>query len=520
MLDLVIRDGWLIDGERRPGFKASIAIKDGVIVQIGNYIPERAKVVLDAAGKVICPGFIDMHGHNDLLLFNRPFSEDKVWQGITTQTIGHCGFSAAPLTEEWKQLNAHELLGVRSPKYQWKSFREYLNALATLDLSTNIAPFIGYGPVRVAVLGLSGRQPNRDQLRMMCDLVARAMEEGAFGLSTGLAYPPQAAATLDELVELCKVVARYNGLYATHVRNNTYDVANGVREAIEIAERSGVRVHIAHLQIRPKGGQNIEEVLELMDQARDRGLEITCDQYPYLAGQGPLTPLLPAWALSGSLEEIRQHLQNADARAKIKSYMTETVEKFFHWSDIILWSFKDPHLRGRSLQTIAHLTERDPKDLVLDLLVEYGISEVALYFGKTEADLRTIAMWPYTMVGTDGAYYEETVYVHPRTFGTFPRMIRKYVREQKVLKLEEALFRMTGLPARTLDLKDRGILAVGKKADIVVFDPQEISDTATYESPVSPPRGILYVIVNGKVVKGPEGDFYIRAGKVLQHQYA
>ena len=518
MYDLVIRDGFVIDGEGKPGFRASVAVSDGFIVEISPHISGEARVVLDAAGKVVCPGFIDMHGHNDWVLLNRPFSEDKVWQGITTQTIGHCGFSAAPLTEEWKQLAPSELLVGRPLEWRWKSFQEYLEILGEQDLGTNVAPFIGYGPVRVAVMGLSGGEPNKTQLRRMCELVAQAMEDGAFGLTTGLAYPPQAEATLDELVELCKVVARYGGLYATHVRNNTYDVASGVKEAIEIAERSGVRVHIAHLQIRPRAGHHIEEVLELMDRARDRGVEVTCDQYPYLAGQGPLTPLLPAWALTGGPEAIRRRLQDADTRARVKAYMAETVETFFQWSDIILWSFKDPRLRGRSIQTLAHLAECDPKDLVIDLLIQYGISETALYFGKTETGLRTVAMWPYAMVGTDGIYHEDETCIHPRTFGTFPRMIRKCVREQRAMKLEEVIFRMTGLPARTLGLKDHGVLAKGKKADIVVFDPDTISDTATYESPVSPPRGILYVIVNGKIVRGPEGDHHCQAGEVLRYR--
>ena len=523
MFDILIKNGLVIDGTGALGFKGTVGIKDGLIANICNaatdHVDEReASQILDANGKVVCPGFIDIHSHGDFTLLQRPFSEDKVWQGVTTQTIGHCGFSAAPVSKEWEDLNASEMLGgIVALQAEWKTFSDYLSVLARQTLGTNVAAFVGYGPIRMAVMGVSGKEPSKNELAFMCNVLEEAMDAGAFGFTTGLAYPPQCQATTEELTTLCKVVARYGGLYATHVRDNTYDVGSGVREAIEIGKVSGVRVHIAHLQIRPNPRHNLKVVLNLMEQARDAGVEVTCDQYPYLAGQGPLTPLFPAWALAGGVEAIKGRLQDVHVRERIKTYMGDVVEQYFKWGDIVLWSIKNEALKGRSILTLANLWEKDPRDVAMDLLIDYGTSVSALYFGKTEEDLRAAAIWPYAMVGTDGVFNEEVVYNHPRTFGTFPRMIRKYVREEKVFSIEEVIRRMTSLTAQTLGLSNRGVLAEGKNADILIFDPETILDTPTYELPVQRSRGIDFVVVNGKIVKAQSQDNRISAGKVLQH---
>lgn len=523
MFDILIKNGWVIDGTGTRKFKGMVGIKDGLITHIsdgtGNSADQwSASSVLDVSGKAVCPGFIDIHSHGDFTLLQRPFSEDKVWQGITTQTIGHCGFSAAPLSREWEDLNVSEMFGgISTLKGQWRTFPEYLSILDEQALGTNVAAFVGYGPIRMAVMGVSDKEPSKSELELMCKLLQEAMDAGAFGFTTGLAYPPQSQATTEELTALCKVVAQNDGLYATHVRDITYDIARGVREAIEIGKRSGVRVHIAHLQIRPNPKHNLRVVLDLMERARDAGIEVTCDQYPYLAGQGPLTPLLPAWALGGGGEAIRQRMQDVNARERIRTYMGDVVEHYFKWGDIVLWSIQDEALKGRSILTLANLWGRDPRDVAMDLLMDYGTSVSALYFGKTEEDLRVAATWPHCMVGTDGCFNKEaTQHNHPRTFGTFPRMIRKYVREEKVFSIEEVIRRMTSLTAHTLGLNTRGILAEGKTADILIFDPEAILDIPTYELPVQRSRGIDFVIVNGKIVKAGNQDNPISAGKVLR----
>lgn len=517
MFDIVIKNGWVIDGTGATKFKGTVGVKDGVISCVshinGNHVNGGETFeIIDAEGKVVCPGFIDIHSHGDYTVFKRPFSPDKVWQGITTQTIGHCGHSLAPLP---KDTHALKLLGIESEKREWETFAEYLSIIAQGNLGTNVAPFVGYTPVRLAVLGVSDKKPNKNELKQMCRLLEEVMDAGAFGFTTGLAYPPQCHAMTEELIALCKVVARYDGIYATHVRDILYNTASGVREAIEIGKRSGVRVHIAHLQIRPNPSHTLQEVLNLMDKARSRGIEVTCDQYPYLGGQGPLTPLFPAWALSGSNEDIKARMHDERKRTGIKTYMQEVVEQYFKWSDIILWGGVNEHLRGQSIQTLAHLLEKDPRDVVMDLLMEYGVSFTALVFGKSQEDLHSAAVWTHAAVGTDGRFYDENMYNHPRTFGTFPRMIRKYVREEKSLSLEECIRRMTGLPAQILRLANRGIISKGKKADILILDPDNINDTATYQNPVAKAEGIQYVIVNGKIVKALDEDRKAPTGEVL-----
>ena len=522
MFDILIKNGSVIDGTGSPKFTGTVGIKDGLITTICNaasdHVEEQeASQILDAGGKIICPGFIDIHSHGDFTLLQRPFSEDKIWQGVTTQTIGHCGFSAAPLSKEWENLNSSELLGgIKAASAKWLTFSDYLSVLERQTLGTNVAAFVGYGPIRMAVMGVSDKEPSKTELGQMCKILEKAMNAGAFGLTTGLAYPPQCQATTEELTTLCKVVASYGGLYATHVRDNTYDVGEGVREAIEIAKGSGVHLHIAHLQIRPNPKHNLKQLLSLMEQAREDGVEVTCDQYPYLAGQGPLTPLFPAWALGGGVEAIRQRMQDVHARGRIKTYMGDVVEHYFKWGDIVLWSIEDETLKGRSILTLANLWEKDPRDVAMDLLMDYGASVSALYFGKTEEDLRAAAIWPYAMVGTDGVFNEEASHNHPRTFGTFPRMIRKYVREEKALAIEEAIRRMTSLTAQTLGLGNRGVLAKGKNADVLIFDAETIFDTPSYELPVEKSRGIDFVIVNGQVVKAQSQDNQISAGAVLR----
>jgi N-acyl-D-amino-acid deacylase len=520
--DCLIKNARVVDGTGAAGYDGWVGVRAGEIAAVGTGDSRReeanSRQVIDATGKVLCPGFIDMHSHGDASLAGRPFSPEKVWQGVTTQTIGHCGVSAAPASSAWRSLYDASLLaqpGQQGERWEGESFGEFMRFLGRRELGTNVAPLVGYAPVRAAVVGLSDRQPDRGELSRMAGLVEEAMQAGSFGFTTGLAYPPQCSATTEELAVLCEVVARYGGLYATHVRDIIYDILSGVREAIEIGRRTGVHVHIAHLQVRPNPFYTLRDVLELLDAARREGLEVTCDQYAYLAGQGPLTPLFPAWSLGGGPEAIRARLGSREDRRRIKEYMREIVEKYFRWSDIILWALPDKTLQGRSIQTVAHLAEKDPREVVLDLVEQHGISIAAIYFGKTEQDLREAAAWPFSVVGSDGLLFASRLENHPRTFGTFPRYLRKYVREQQLFTLEEAVRRMSGLTAEILKLSDRGLIAEGRKADLLLIDPRQITDTATYEEPDLPPRGIELVMVNGKIVRSGGEDHPTAAGQVL-----
>jgi N-acyl-D-amino-acid deacylase len=522
VFDFLIENARVVDGSGEPGYDGWVGVRAGEIVALGTADSRReqaeARQVIDAAGKVLCPGFIDIHSHGDASLVGHPFSPDKVRQGVTTQTIGHCGVSAAPFSPAWRSFFDASLLGQSAqPEGQWdgESFGDFMRFLGQRKLGTNVAPLVGYAAVRAAVVGLSDRQPDRGELSRMAGLVEEAMQEGSFGFTTGLAYPPQCSATTDELVSLCEPVARHGGVYATHVRDIIYDILSGVREAIEIGRRAGVRVHIAHLQVRPNPFYTLRDVLDLFDAARKEGVEVTCDQYAYLAGQGPLTPLFPAWSLGGGPQAIRARISSPEDRRKIKEYMREVVEKYFRWSDIILWALPDKALLGRSIQTVAHLADKDPRDVVLDLVEQHGISIAAIYFGKTEQDLRDAAAWPYSVVGSDGLLFANRLENHPRAFGTFPRYLRMYVREQRIFTLEEAVRRMSGQTAEILGLSDRGRIAKGRKADLLLIDPAQITDTGTYEEPDLPPRGIELVMVNGTIVRSGAEDHPAAAGQML-----
>jgi N-acyl-D-amino-acid deacylase len=520
MFDLLIQNARIIDGTGAKPYAGWIGIRMEEIAELKagasrSTIEAEARQVVDAGGKILCPGFIDIHSHSDISLIPHPFTPEKIWQGITTHTTGHCGISAAPMSKDWQTYLSQSLLGSVGTNGQWESFDDYMTYLSKRELGTNVAPLVGYAPIRMAVLGNSSKEPDRKELKKMVTLLDEAMQAGSFGFTTGLAYPPQCQATTDELAALCEVVAHHDGIYASHVRDIIFDFISGLKEAIEIGRRSGVRVHIAHLQVRPNPYYGLQDVLNLMEDARQEGIEVTCDQYAYLAGQGPLTPLFPAWALGGGVEAIRQRLQNGEDRKRIKQYMRETVEQYFKWSDIVLWSGEDEALVEKSLQTLAHIAEKDPCDVVMDLLLQHGLSTGALYFGKTEEDLCSAAAWKHSVVGTDGVFFENKRQNHPRTFGTFPRMIRKYVREQSVFSLEEAVHRMSGQTAAILGLSDRGVIAEGKKADLLIIDPDTIRDTATYTEPVARAQGIDMVIVNGKIVKSGDTDQPGVAGRVL-----
>jgi len=521
MFDFLIKNGTVIDGTGSEGYRGWIGIQADEISRVGKgecpqKIEADAREIIDAAGKAVSPGFIDIHSHGDLSLLFQPFSPDKVWQGVTTQTIGHCGSSAAPLSDEWRSVLSQSILRYKGIEWEWETFADFATVLGSRELGTNVAPFVGYAPIRAAVLGPSPKEPDRKELGRMKSLVEEAMDSGSFGFTTGLAYPPQCQATTAELASLCEVVAHRGGIYATHVRDIIYDFISGLKEAIEIGRRSGVHVHIAHVQVRPNPYYTLQDVLNVMDEARQAGLEVTCDQYPYLAGQGPLTPLFPAWALGGGSKAILSRLKDREEREKIKEYMRDVVEKYFRWSDIILWSVLNQSLWGRSIQTLAHVADKDPRDTVMDLLLDQGLSIGAIYFGKTEENLRDAAAWPHSVVGTDGVVFVEKLQNHPRTYGTFSRIVRKYVREQKIFSLEEAIHRMSGLTARILGLPDRGVIAEGKKADLLILDPQDFGDTATYEEPVSRAQGLEMVMVNGKIVSTGGEDRHLSAGEVLR----
>ncbi len=524
MYDLLIRGGRVLDGSGNPWFRAEVGIEDGRISDLMRAGASASGEEIDARGMVVCPGFIDIHSHSDIVLLVNPRAESKVHQGVTTEVIGNCGDSAAPAKGEAAE-STRRALAEHGLELGWSSFSEYLNRLGEQGVSVNVAALVGHGTVRKIILGYEDRQPEEMEMAEMRGLVAEALEAGAFGLSSGLVYPPGRYAETWELVELCRVVAEHGGLYATHVRGERETLIEAVKEAIKIGEEAGVPVQISHHPAKIGAWGRSRETLSLIDEARARGLDITCDLHTYLAGSTGLSALLPPWAQEGGTERMMERLRDPEARRRIVMDMMEErapgpgpcgLVKRGMWDRILLSSCRTNRgLIGRSIDEIARLWGLTPFEAYFKLLLEEEASGSIMGYYYDEGDIRAVLSHPTSMIGSDG--YALAPYGplggglrHPRSYGAFPMIFRKYVRGEgmeplgdmggRVLTMEEAVRKMTSLPAQRLGILDRGLLRIGMRADLVVLNPERVRDTATYLAPYQYPEGIEYVIVNGEVV--------------------
>lgn len=519
MFDLSIINGIVVDGSGGRPYAADIGISRGRICFIGKSAPQ-AKTVIDAAGRRVAPGFIDMHSHSDFSVLADPRLESKIRQGITTEVIGNCGESAAPVTNE--RLN---LINERNPveKYgldwDWLSMGEYFSRIRRQGTALNIAGLVGHNTIRAAVMGYAERAPDHTELRQMQTLLAHALEEGARGLSSGLIYPPGCYARSDELIALARIVAEHDGFYATHMRNEGDRLVESVTETIAIAEQAGVPVHISHHKATGEnnwGKVNIS--LALIDAANQKGLDVTADQYPYTASSTGLTSMLPNWALEGTLADVLGRLQSQTIRERLRN---ETRVRPSYFANTWISQCKGcPRYEGMNLEAIAGESGKDPLEAALDLLIQEKTLVQIVSFSMSETDVHTVMRHPGIMVGTDGEAFANVGPMrkgkpHPRAYGTFPRILGKYVRDEKVLSLAAAIRKMTALPARRLGLIDRGRIAEGCWADITVFDADAIRDRATFSDPHQYPSGIDAVLVNGRCVV-LEGEHTGRLpGKIL-----
>lgn len=535
-LDLIIRNGKIIDGTQNPRYFADLGIKDGKIEIIRHKIKEGAKKEIDAKKNVVCPGFIDIHSHTDYILPLSGKVESTIQQGITTQVIGMCGDAMAPIHPD-KVEEVRQILTSVSPIYEkfefpWNSFTEYLEEMEKVRCPANSVFFAGYSNIRIAGgQGYEDRHATSEEMQKMKEYLKEALEAGSFGMSTGLIYAPQVYATTEELIELCKVLAQYGGLYFSHIRGADKNIFNAINEFIEIIENSGVHSgQIAHFKVSGKevwGMSN--KTLEMINEANERGLNITFDQYPYTRGMSNLSTTLPPWTLEGGREKTLKRIKDTEMREKIKNDIIEGLEGWENWIknigfDGIYISMvntdKWRDIRGKSIAEITNIMGfPDDWDTYFQILIDENL-DISITIGSmSEEDVRRIMKSKYQMVGTDGAgipAVEGLGAVHPRMFGTYPRFIAKYVREEKILSLEEMIRKMTSFPAQKLELRDRGIIKENNWADIVIFDEDRIRDNATYDNPHQFPSGIEYVIVNGEIVitKGKQRRKY--PGKVLR----
>ncbi len=508
MFDILIRGTQVVDGSGKPPFTADIGIESDTIAAIGELSAAEARTTIEAGGLMATPGFIDMHAHSDWTLPGNRRAESKIRQGVTTEVIGMCGSSPAPLPSDpdrRKQVIAEASADQPWLTWEWNSFGEYLDHLRE-GVAVNVVPVVGHGTLRVAAMGWEDRPPRPEEMTMMEDLLAQAMQEGAFGMSTGLIYPPGCYADTQEIIRLARVVARHSGLYFSHIRGEGATLLDAIREVIEIAEKAGLPAQIAHFKSagRPYWHQ-LPEAINLVEQARARGLDITADRYPYIASSTSLGAFLPHWAHEGGRPQLLERLADPTTRSHIRQEVVADMEGLT-WQDVMISSCPArPIYEGCTIEQLAEEQGKEPVDVVLDLLLEAEGEVSMIEFSMSEDNLRQVLRLPWVMIGSDGSSLTPHGEMgkgkeHPRSYGAFPRFLGRYVREEGLLTWPEAVRKITALPAERLGLWDRGQLKVGKKADIVLLDSERVVDRATFVQPYQYPEGIEYVLVNGRVV--------------------
>jgi N-acyl-D-amino-acid deacylase len=505
--DILIKNGTLVDGIKNESYKADIGIVGERIKQIGNLQNATGKTIIDATGRIVSPGFIDIHTHTDIeILINRK-AESKIRQGVTTELGGNCGTSEFPmkhpLSDDVKRRTEEANITV-----DWTDLKGFHAAIERNGTAINHATLIGQGTLRGHVMGDDQREPTAEEMERMKKLVAMAMEQGAFGLSTGLEYTPSGFAETEELIELCKIVANSGGFYATHIRSEDKAALEAVGEAIHIAETAGLPLQIAHFKAVGKTNWwKLPLMIDLVERAAERGLHVTADRYPYIAYSTGLTILYPQWALDGGLEQLIIRLKDDKTRESMKA---DTLNKVrgYGWEKIVISNLHKKHnqwLIGKNIGEAAATKNVDPYEFMCDLIIdeEFNVSHIG--FGMNEETTEMVLKHPLVMLGSDGSSLAPYGPLsegkpHPRNYGTFPRFFGYYVRERNLLTLPEAIKKVTSKPAAKLGLQNRGALKRGNFADIVVFDPETIADKATFIEPHQYPVGIDYVLVNGTTV--------------------
>jgi N-acyl-D-amino-acid deacylase len=531
--DILIRNGRLIDGTGSPWFAADLAVQEGRIAAIGRLGESAARQVIDAAGCFVAPGLIDIHTHSDLTLLVEGRAPSTLAQGISTQITGNCGISAAPTRDHQIYYGALDPMMTRGLECDWNCMGEYLARLEGQGVGTNVATLVGHGNIRVAALGYEDRPATPAELDHMRALTSQAMQEGAVGLSSGLAYAPGPYAPLDELVELGKVVARHGGIYTSHIRNQTEGIAAAVQEVIAVGEEGGLPAHVSHMQPGAPMHGATGSLLRTIEAARARGVDLSCDAIPYTIGSTTLKSMLPPWACSGGDAELMQRLRDPEIRRQIiedtmkfgaesGGSRKRTLIKEGKWDLIWLGSAeKNPRLVGQSFAQIGQARGQDPHEALLDILLEEEGRPWMLAQDVSEEDFANIARHPVGGVISDGfSLIPEGVLAegrhHPRSYGAFPYFLRRFVREQGLLTWEAAIHKLTGFAASRFRLAGRGLLREGCWADVLVFDPARLAEAASFEEPYRYPVGIEYLLVNGEVAVERGQVLGKRAGQVLR----
>ena len=526
MKKILIKNGTLIDGSREKRYDADLLIEGDKIVKIGE-INEEVDRVIDATGKIVAPGFIDTHSHSDLKVLVEPFIEPKLRQGITTEVLGQDGISMAPLPKEYVSSWRKNLAGLDGDSdelsWDWENTDNYLNLIAKTGTGPNQLYLVPHGNIRMEAMGLEARPATKEELAKMRDITRREMEAGAAGLSTGLIYIPCAYSLTEELIEICKVAAEFDRPLVIHQRSEADTMIESMEEVITIAKESGVKIHFSHFKICGKNNWHlIKDIVALLDRCKAEGIEISYDQYPYVAGSTMLGVIIPPWAHAGGTDKLVERLGNPADRERMKHDIINGIPGWDNFIDfagfegIYVTSVKtkaNEDCIGKNLLEIAELRGKDKFDAVFDLLREEE-NAVGMYdyYGKDE-HVVTFMTREESNICTDGLLAGKP---HPRVYGSFPRVIGKFVREMKAMPLEEAIYKMTHKPAKTFKIDNRGLLKEGYFADVVIFDENTTIDKGTFIDPIQDPEGISHVIVNGEVLIDNYEKREILAGKVIR----
>jgi N-acyl-D-aspartate/D-glutamate deacylase len=527
---LLIRGGMVIDGTGVAARRADVAIEADRIAAMAPELHGEAARVIDATGHAVAPGFIDAHSHSDLFYFACPSAESKIRQGVTTEVVGMCSFSQAPLRRGQEEVVRGWAGGIGATlDLNWQTFGQYLDALAAVHPSVNVAHFAGHGALRIAAMGFENRPARGDDLAAMERLLGEALDAGAFGFSTGLVYAPSAYASTDELIALARGMRARGGLYFSHIRGESSMLLDSIAEAIRIGEEAGVGVQVSH--VKASGKENwpkIDAALRMIEDGKARGIDVLGDVYPYNAGSTKLDNLMPAWAHDGGVAKLLERLADRATRRRIAEECLIDGERWgtvsqggIGFDQIFIATCKRRELEGLSLAQIARQSGIAPVDTLMNLLLEQKCTVGMVSFSQSLENVAKVLAHPSLMIGSDSIpLYEgegdRPGKPHPRTYGTFPRVLGEYARDRGLMSMETAVHKMTGMPAARMGFKDRGLLREGLAADVTIFDPATVKDESTFPEPHRYPRGIPYVIVNGTVAVDGGRMSGARAGRILR----
>ena len=512
MFSLLIRGAEILDGSGRQSSRGDVAVSDDRIVEVGSHIHGASQTVLDATGLILSPGFIDIHTHTDLSVFGRPLIESKASQGVTLEVTGNCGIGLFPVEPRRRDLLAdylrmHDCL-LPPDGLTWTDFEAYADTLDAIGLGLNLAPLIAHGALRIAAMGAEDRAPEPTELARMQELLGTALRQGAWGLSTGLIYPPGSFADTTELVDLSRTLARQKAIYTSHIRGEGDTLLQALDEAVQVGRQSGARVQVSHLKaLGYRNWGRAKEALAKLDAARRDGVDIAADQYPYEATSTSLSALVPSWAHAGGVAELLKRLGDPRVRERLCDGIRRTLDDRGGPARVMVCrvgSAENAALSGKTIAYIAESWGAAPEAAVLRLLREEQAAVSAVFFSLSHEDVVTIMATEWIAVGSDGRGMSESqdgaAATHPRSYGTFPRVLGVYAREKGVLPLTRAAYKMTGLPASRLGLQDRGLVRPGFAADLTLFDPGTVLDRADFQNPHHYCVGIEHVFVNGRAV--------------------